>query len=680
MSFISQLRDRDSKKIKHPVSFGFSPENWIAAFQSFTDGSARDRNVKDFGLFLFQRMEKVRQSLHQLELQTPLISEADVRDRIVRYLNKSIIQLQIETVESIGQRNQIFQEELNHLRLLKSHTGASYSPQEVLESMVDASRHVLRSSARKAKGYGSKKPQMPIWDVDESLMTSIHFAHMYDHLENQWQDVLWGEVEFTDVPHGRSYFLSEKYVPFAQEAAIDLARRKGKYGRDIGELKDLKLAESTFDELIIAIASDGDISVKSLRDFSEDERVQILSLAYQRYAITENSSYGLLNSPHGKMSGVTIKMVFDAWLQLSFIAAQCCLRVFGQTSDEHQEKLIVPLSTERLTACLSQVLAISLQQASEIISYLSYDAKIGEQSIWHHPLFPSSNYLLLAWYPLLAFHPMRLLAHWANEDEELKNVHAKKGFGFEGSVVNGTLLACAKSGFQELPFVIGPGLDIADPSIGDIDALLLFGDTAFVLECRNLSHPATAYEFWTTAEELRRKIPQAIRKRDYLNNNPDVLNALIKNSPFGKAKRNITNVVAVVVSNSYLFEGKNLDEPYFVHEDTLFNTILTRGVQFGDCTPQDELITLQVNSFPELKPDGKKMVKALAHPPKAEFYRRCLSLTSYPLMAIDQTEPIGVYAKWAFNPPTPGNVKKYLEKCSFASEIVESKEAKNGDK
>jgi len=73
MSFIEYLRDRNVKDLKHPVSFGFSTKKWEEYFAKYTDGSEEDKKIRDFGLFIFWRLEKVRGSLSQIQKQTPYL-------------------------------------------------------------------------------------------------------------------------------------------------------------------------------------------------------------------------------------------------------------------------------------------------------------------------------------------------------------------------------------------------------------------------------------------------------------------------------------------------------------------------------------------------------------------------------------------------------------------------------
>ncbi|AZN35145.1 hypothetical protein [Iodobacter ciconiae] len=331
---------------------------------------------------------------------------------------------------------------------------------------------------------------------------------------------------------------------------------------------------------------------------------------------------------------------------------------------------ITSVSLQGLSIALVEVLKITETQAKELIAYFTFDGNNNKQTLWQRPLLKQGDGLLLVWLPLIGSHPMHLIAEWAKEAKHLEVINNKRGLGFEVEVATVLSAAIQQSSFCEDAFVFRSRIEMPDRKIGDIDVILILGDTAFVLECRNLMHPATPHEFWSVAYELNEKIDQVVRKRNYLFDNPAILSGLIAESPFSQVNRKINKVVGVVVSNSYLFEGVSDVEPYFVHVDTLFNTILTGGPLFGDMGDDGREITLHVDYFKPNVPPSETLIRAIAKPAKAEFYRQCINRMDFPIPAVDQTEPYGIFSKWVFTPPETGALRSMLNKCSFASDIV----------
>jgi hypothetical protein len=259
---------------------------------------------------------------------------------------------------------------------------------------------------------------------------------------------------------------------------------------------------------------------------------------------------------------------------------------------------------------------------------------------------------------------MRLIATWASNDKKLKVLHSERGHGFAHHVNVTLKFASNQSQIPGKIAVFGPNLKI---DTSDIDCLLIYGNTAFVLECRTIPHAATPYEHWSAARELGdKKTTQSIGQRDFLKANPDILSKLTRKNPeIGP----IENVVAVVVSNSHMYEGARDAEPYFVHIDTLMNVIMHGGSLFGISDDDNRERTLRVNAFKEDRSIEDSFIRSIANPAKAEFYRRELRLISNPLKSLNQTEPFGSYESWVCGMPSMEEFKNNLQSYSFFEDL-----------
>lgn len=672
MSFLKYLQNRDVTDLKHPVSYGFSETQWATYYQKFTDRSEKDKNIYDFGLFLYQRLEKVRHSLRANEMHSPVQSSEEVIFWLARHINEQYLRVHREGVQAFQNRSCISMEEIRHAAVIKCATGAKYTQQQALDGLIDSARHVLRDVMPKKKGYGTRPPMASAISTGHSLLVAIQLAQFYDSLEEQWQRVLWKDATFQYFGSPYSYYLSELNAQIAVESKIDLVRRSMKYGRDIDAWKSFKTSPDTMNERILYRSENGEVVVRQLKELPETLQGLTTELALQRRGVTELNSLALMDEQHGVVNGITVRKVFDGWLQLSFLAIQNILNCQGYSEGTVGDKntLSTPISKKSLVVTLAIAIQISEFQATELIDYFTFDCKDREQTLWQRPVLQHPDGLLLVWLPLIAFHPMRLVANWAKEDKHLEVVHSKRGWLFESEVVHRLTIAAATSQLREEICILGPQLKLDDTSIGDIDALLIVGDAAVVLECRNCMHPATPYEFWEVASELRKKVKQAIQKRDHLKENPSILAAMIGKSQFSRLKQPINKVVAVVLSNSYLYEGVSDVEPYFVHVDTLVN-ILSNDTVFGDMRTDGQEVELYVDCFRQEASLGDEFIRAINKPIKAEFYKKCMRKMNFPITAIDQTEPFGAYGEWVYVPPEIGSFRSTLNNCSFASELVE---------
>jgi hypothetical protein len=112
--------------------------------------------------------------------------------------------------------------------------------------------------------------------------------------------------------------------------------------------------------------------------------------------------------------------------------------------------------------------------------------------------------------------------------------------------------------------------------------------------------------------------------------------------------------------------------PFFVHFDTLFNTLMTGGTEFGDVDEQGSQRWLLVDYLPHFGTPSEAILHALKYPPKAEFYGKCArteTFHSYP--AIDPSDANGWHTAWIMEFPSVGGLDGLLKSCSFSDMIVE---------
>lgn len=670
MSFAEYLKSRNRQKVKHPVAFGFDAQAWQNAFQETFDGGPRDEMLRLFGLFLDRRLGNVRKVLRELEATTTHICSDSAVIDVIEFLNVGFINLQREGSGDFEGRESVSIEEISSSRFISSASGGKYTTEEALQSIVDAARHTLRDVMRKGKGYGNKDVKNTSIEPSASLRNAVYLAQFYEWFEHQWQRVLWNDAKFSENLSSGEYLVDQSGSPLAIEATLDLIRRNMKYQRDIQEASSIPLAPETQDESILYLNGKNEISVERLGNLPDDLREHVLDLAYQRHSITESNLVPLLKAKHGTILELSVHEVHRAWMQLSFLAVQQFMQVAVDAGKETGGRITVSIPISVLTVKLAEAVKVSEENAKKLIDYFTFDGQDFEQVLWYKPIVKIGNSLLLIWFPLLACHPMRLISHWVKVSKDLRILYDERGRSFESEVVTGLLAAIIHSKFPGRPFVMGPGLKMKDPTVGDVDALLVVGSTAFVLECRNVMHAATPHEFWSTVEELNVKIGKSVIKRDYLAKNPDILRGLIAKSPFSRLAREVNRVVAVVVSNSYIFEGIRGCDPYFIHIDTLFNIILSQGPIFGDILKGGMEVSYHVKHFKDGRSVDDSLISAISSPAKAEFYRKCLSKLSFPIPAVGQEEPLGCFTTREFSSPLSGTLKDVLDACSFASEIA----------
>lgn len=298
MSFAEVLRDRNSKKIKQPVSFGFAEFDWRRLFDKLNDGSDSDRDIFYFGIIIFRKLQRIRAALNQLQRQTASVDADFVKLWLARNLNCGFIQLSGVGALDLKHKRFVSVEEIGYGRNITTPTGARFTTQEALESLVDASRHLLRA-AMSNKGYGTSIPEAPIFDPDHSLQNAAQLAQLYNTYENLWQSALWKSIELKTLPSMGDIGVSEENSELSRYAAVDLARRTVLYYRDIEEARSIPLSSDTYSQKLIFLDAEGKLSTRHLGEIKPELMSAALSLAYQRISIIEHSSRSLLSQAHG---------------------------------------------------------------------------------------------------------------------------------------------------------------------------------------------------------------------------------------------------------------------------------------------------------------------------------------------------------------------------------------------
>lgn len=126
------------------------------------------------------------------------------------------------------------------------------------------------------------------------------------------------------------------------------------------------------------------------------------------------------------------------------------------------------------------------------------------------------------------------------------------------------------------------------------------------------------------------------------------------------------------MTNSYFNEGKRTDEPFFVHIDTLFNTLISGGVQFGDIRADGTERRFLVDFLGHYEYPGDAMAEAFKNPPKAEFYGRCARIDQFQSFpALDPTDVAGIHAAWVMDFSQVGEIETFLRSTSFAHMVTE---------
>ncbi len=659
---------------------GFSEAAFHEAFLKYQDGSAEDLHVRNFGVLVASRVQRIFTTLEHMEKRSPRFSHEEMAKAVATFAHKQQLTLFADYQSALADVTEITQESLIAQRTATDQRGNAFTPAEVLEAIIDGAKHVLRR-ARENEGFGGAGDQPEAVGVDAVVSEVLRMGTGLEMLRKQWHAVLWGGARvFVDPRPSGPYAIDKTTSELEQMASVDLQRRQVSIGRDTRELKDLYLSHRLGERRVLAwdnsSASEQQLMVTTIDALPEKQRKVAIALAVSQKAQINLTVNDFLEKSHPSLKGVTYAQVLRAWY---------CLTLLVQTENSHAmddyERFgtdyrppVTCVRPDRLNGALCEALDIQPAEAKAVISFLTY--KGHHQTLWERPLLETKEGLLLMWWPLQCGHLMRLVNDWGKADkksEEKSNAEmfSDKGHRYEELVhlMLSKLPTVENPAFRYLP--LGPCLKVPDDAIGDVDAALIMDRTLFVLECRAVGYPAEAFEFWNTHEELQDKTRQALRKKEYLASNPAVVASWVAHAHPTVAVPKIERVVALVLSNSFMLEGERVHQPYFVHTDTLFNALLSGYSNFGGGFDEDgREVEYHVDFRKDGVADADAFLRALKHPPKAEAYKACITTLDTSMPGFDESDSAGVMRSPVITMPEHGrDIEALLQRCSFVQHV-----------
>ena len=675
MRFVQVLRerglgrtDRSVSGIPLPPGRKFTPEEWTAAYEAFGDGSAEDRNAFEAGLFLWERMERVRDELLKMGQYIATFPGSDRVTGLCGFMNA----FQKRPGNADHQHQEGMELAIEHAltdRALGEFPGDRYTVAEALQGMIDGAKLPLRHAIAGVR-LGVPTPIEPLIDHERALFNEMALGRIYESFESAWQGVQWSGARLHR--RGLEYLFDETGDLRSVESRLDVFRRTQRFTRDSDEMAPI-VERRTNSAKRVPVPEGISLTACRIADLAPEVRHHVSAVQNQRATTTALEIEPFERVIHPRFE-IPISKVIDVWSHLAVIASCCLWQARERPADTVQPGLPFSADARRFSkAHLAEVIAqcaeLDDRRVAQVLDRFTFSLGPdgGKQDeLWDRPLVPSGDDLILVWHPLMACEYTRLIARLASEAPQLRDAHATKGHHFEERVVEVLQLAAARSPAQVRQHVqvLQARIVPDDKPVGDVDAVLIVGDTAFVLECRTLKNAATPYEYWDVANDLNDKESKALRKRDYLRNNQGWLEATAARQGI-TLKHPIKRYVAVVVSNSYMFEGCRDVEPYYVQVDTLLNAILTGGPRFGDVIEGKE-VEYMVDYFGSFADPAEAMLRAVASPAKAEMYRLCIQPGKFPIPGVAEGDHYGAVRQWVLNFPKLGHIRSLLDQCSFA--------------
>ncbi|MBV8656300.1 MAG: hypothetical protein JO142_00600 [Burkholderiales bacterium] len=682
MRFSSLLQVYEKGKprpVPDPMSPGFDPMLFDRAFKAESDHSPEDMSAGAFGGLIGYRVSRVFGTLNELENSSPRLSYRDIAVEVARLLNKAHLVQQVEHARSFADADQTTIEALRTRRTIEDAAGNHATPVAAMEALVDNAKHMLRQ-ARDNKGFGGKGAVAEPVGVKQVVHVGLQLGSTLEMLRRQWHMVLWfGAHARVSQEHPFDYVIDARPSRLALLAAIDLDRRDGHMERNFGDSKNLVSIEHLKRKTLVYEASGSGVRSLAVRHVTalpiELQRVAA-DLARRNDSAFDPSMRYFLDHSTPELKDVPFGLVLEAWYSLSFLVMQHLREIaqFASPDDVPESKYSLSIETKELVGALATALEIDTASARNIVAFLTY--KGHHQTLWTRPLLDVGGHIELLWFPIQGCHPMRLLHDWAGATKELEEAYGKKGHRYE-EMANLITKVLHERTNAHMPYVaLGPRLKVVGKrpngdDVGDVDGAFIIENTLFIMECIAVQHPAEPFEFWLVQKELNEKREQVMAKKAFLLKHPEAINkwADRASGPIPP----ITRVVALVVSNSYLLEGEQREEPYFVHLDTIFNILYNGRAEFGGgFGPTGEPIIYRIDYLDGDVAPADAIIEALRNPIKRQSALAALRNAEIFAPGFDESDAKGIIVQPEMNAPdSPEAIRKMLEKCSFRHRIVE---------
>ena len=239
MRFVQVLRerglgrtDRSASGIPLPPGRKFTPEEWTAAYEAFGDGSAEDRNAFEAGLFLWERMERVRDALLKMGQYIATFPGSDRVAGLCGFMNA----FQKRPGNADHKHQEGMELAIEHAltdRALGEFPGDRYTVAEALQGMIDGAKLPLRYAIAGVR-LGVPTPIEPLIDHERALFNEMALGRIYESFESAWQGVQWSGARLHR--RGLEYLFDETGDLRSVESRLDVFRRTQRFTRDSDEM------------------------------------------------------------------------------------------------------------------------------------------------------------------------------------------------------------------------------------------------------------------------------------------------------------------------------------------------------------------------------------------------------------------------------------------------------------
>lgn len=643
-------------EIHGPLRSGFTAKKWSAEHAKLSDDDA-DVSLLEAGLLIHEKANHIRSGLkvtfvNDLRPTTKVRAFAALANYNLCVLREKIQQ----ALEQIAAKHQedhpaapLMMHELAAVKL-DLQVGAGFSPDEIIQSMVDGVQVPLkRILERDPDLQGNAEFGKLNWD---DIRHDSNLGTLYSHIEDLWDDCLWNG--YKAVRHGQEVMFSPRDVAWLGRSVMSrirldsLSREFAAHALQTQKQLSYKRLLHTLGPINVrALSKEGRRQSIRLTPFDVESKEGIKLLTMRAYA-SEPYYTELLEESQPRLQGATLNQLLTAWIVVSRVS-----EILREDLDQldirkpSEPKTWLPnfapvLQTKALKAAVSLACKASLEQSEALVEFFVFRGKPDEE-LWAQPLLPVSKEAVV---PLFATttspNLRRIVDVWL---KQLGVDLGARGPAFEAHIcasigrdIAQSPLLSSKSGCLDRGIKFTPSGEREE----QIDVVAVIGNTVIIGEAKCFLEPAEAKQTAIHRVKVIDAVEQVKRKADAVSRNKKEFRQRL--SQLGLELPDNFNVLPVVILNSAIHCGIAVDGVPIVDEYILGVFFRGEFVEMALHVAEEGFRTVRKRVlYSSLEEAEKVLADFLSAPPQMEPLLAGLHQRWVPVPATNEADWVGLF-------------------------------------
>jgi hypothetical protein len=658
--FIDQVR---ASKVSHPTQKNFSIESWKKAYNSYADHSEEDQRLFESGLWVFDKLNTIRNRLDDIFFGK--IAKSELVRYLCGYLNRSAHIISQKQVPLVNEDTYI-SESLIQMKTPENVVHPHATPDELIIGAVDSIRYPL--SFIESFFENSTTEIKSEYDVLTMITRTLMLGSIYDATETIWMDCLWLGKYINKMNEYELVIDSD--INAAINRAVSDYRRQSlilqfttqsmfEWQHSLSEETKRDIYRNAFEIKIERINKK-----KKLFFCPMQYRAEIPPDFLQFRLLAEESYFHQLRTVKlPKYQNFTLDQLLSAWEIMHGVASKL-FSMFPMDSGVHKlNKLLQYAPTiekDELAKLFSQSIQISHEEGKQLVNFFIFPGTPREE-VWFYPLVEVDEKKVC---PVISavLHPnlLRSIDHWlARSGIDF----ASKGGELEKETIrefNEGLRTIENEKLKDIQIST-----ISKKAFGEqIDLIIRLRNTFLIGEVKCTLYPTEPLEFYRYYEIIIKSdaVPQIRRKVDFISKNREKFLEVMGLSE--KIMHSDIRLIPFIFTNhpycvGFPIEGVPVVDRY----------ILGRYIDAGE---YDRYVLFEQNGT---KTVGEKVIfydtekeaednleSYLLNPPQLELFKKFIRRRIFPIPALNEGDKNVAFVTLGVQLPIPSADKSDKDK------------------